>query len=114
MPIHLNMAMCQIKAKDFHTAVYNCSEVCYEGVGRGAAQPINVINIAITFKLQQPLWYTSHTPHARVHKACAYARMQVLKLDPGNIKALFRRGMARHALGQTEAALEDLQAASVK
>jgi hypothetical protein len=27
LPIHLNMAMCQIKSKDYQTAIYNCSEV---------------------------------------------------------------------------------------
>mmetsp|Transcript_16635 Transcript_16635/g.43499 ORF Transcript_16635/g.43499 Transcript_16635/m.43499 type:complete len:409 (+) Transcript_16635:43-1269(+) len=64
LPIHLNMAMCQLKSKDFQTAIYNCSEV--------------------------------------------------LKMEPGNAKALFRRGTARHALGQTELALPDLQAAAEK
>jgi hypothetical protein len=33
---------------------------------------------------------------------------QVLKLFPDHAKALYRRGCARHALGQTESALEDL------
>ncbi|GAB4823500.1 hypothetical protein N2152v2_010546 [Parachlorella kessleri] len=33
---------------------------------------------------------------------------QVLAEEPQNAKALFRRGRARHQLGQTEAALEDL------
>ncbi|KAF5830730.1 hypothetical protein DUNSADRAFT_14112 [Dunaliella salina] len=64
LPIHLNMAMCQLRSKDFQTAIYNCSEV--------------------------------------------------LKIEPGNAKALFRRGTARHALGQTELALPDLQAAAEK
>lgn len=36
---------------------------------------------------------------------------QVLAIDPGNSKALFRRGAARRALGQTEQAIDDLQAA---
>ncbi|KAJ9533675.1 hypothetical protein QJQ45_026732 [Haematococcus lacustris] len=64
VPIHLNMAACQLRIKDYHTAVYNCSEV--------------------------------------------------LKLQPGNVKALFRRGTARHALGQTEGAKADLAAAAEK
>ncbi|KAJ9532937.1 hypothetical protein QJQ45_018036, partial [Haematococcus lacustris] len=64
VPIHLNMAACQLRIKDYHTAVYNCSEV--------------------------------------------------LKLQPGNVKALFRRGTARHALGQTEGAKADLTAAAEK
>ncbi|KAL6760549.1 hypothetical protein V8C86DRAFT_2550657 [Haematococcus lacustris] len=64
VPIHLNMAACQLRIKDYHTAVYNCSEV--------------------------------------------------LKLQPGNVKALFRRGTARHALGQTEGAKVDLTAAAEK
>ena len=34
--------------------------------------------------------------------------LQVLAEEPKNAKALFRRGRARHLLGQTEAALEDL------
>ena len=40
--------------------------------------------------------------------------LQVLKIEPGNVKALFRRGSARHALGQTDLALSDLQTASDK
>ncbi|KAL6760554.1 hypothetical protein V8C86DRAFT_3024307 [Haematococcus lacustris] len=40
--------------------------------------------------------------------------VQVLKLQPGNVKALFRRGTARHALGQTEGAKVDLTAAAEK
>jgi hypothetical protein len=35
----------------------------------------------------------------------------VLTEQPGNAKALFRRGTARNALGQTDAALQDLAAA---
>ena len=38
--------------------------------------------------------------------------MQVLLLDKGNGKALFRRGKARRQLGQLEEALQDLQAAA--
>eukprot|EP00197_Chlamydomonas_leiostraca_P004432 CAMPEP_0202859602 /NCGR_PEP_ID=MMETSP1391-20130828/1645_1 /ASSEMBLY_ACC=CAM_ASM_000867 /TAXON_ID=1034604 /ORGANISM="Chlamydomonas leiostraca, Strain SAG 11-49" /LENGTH=376 /DNA_ID=CAMNT_0049538651 /DNA_START=34 /DNA_END=1161 /DNA_ORIENTATION=+ len=64
VPIHLNMAACQLRIKDYHTAIYNCTEV--------------------------------------------------LKLEPGSVKALFRRGTARHALGQTEGALADLTAAADK
>ena len=37
---------------------------------------------------------------------------QVLIMDKGNAKALFRRGRARHQLQQTEQAEADLQAAS--
>lgn len=62
LPIHLNMAACQIKIGDYNTAAYNCSEV--------------------------------------------------LKLDAQNAKAMFRRGRARHLLGQTEGALADLEAAA--
>ena len=36
---------------------------------------------------------------------------QVLAADRGSAKALFRRGRARRLLGQSEAALSDLQAA---
>ena len=36
---------------------------------------------------------------------------QVLKMDENNVKAFFRRGKARHSLGQTEQAAEDLEAA---
>ncbi|KAG2500970.1 hypothetical protein HYH03_000792 [Edaphochlamys debaryana] len=36
---------------------------------------------------------------------------QVLNMDPKNVKALFRRGKARLALGRTEEAKEDLEAA---
>jgi hypothetical protein len=45
--------------------------------------------------------------------ACVFksASMQVLAEEPDNAKALFRRGHARHVLGQTEAALEDLKKA---
>ena len=39
---------------------------------------------------------------------------QVLKIEAENAKALFRRGTARHALGQTDLALADLQAAATK
>lgn len=42
----------------------------------------------------------------------AWVHAQVLKIQPENPKALFRRGVARHALGQTEGALEDLQKAT--
>lgn len=35
----------------------------------------------------------------------------MLAEDPGNAKALFRRGKARAALGQSEAALADLEKA---
>lgn len=64
LPVHLNMAACQIKSGDYHTAIYNCN--------------------------------------------------QVLSVDKDNAKALFRRGRARHLLGQTQEALEDLQAAYSK
>jgi hypothetical protein len=37
--------------------------------------------------------------------------LQVLGADPGNVKALFRRCKAREALGQTEDALQDAEAA---
>ncbi len=33
-------------------------------------------------------------------------------MDRDNVKALFRRGKARHALGRTEEAMEDLEAAN--
>jgi hypothetical protein len=36
---------------------------------------------------------------------------QVLQLQPKNVKALYRRGVARHQLGQTESAMQDLEAA---
>lgn len=36
---------------------------------------------------------------------------EVLAEDPKNAKALFRRGRARHGLGQLEAAADDLEAA---
>jgi tetratricopeptide (TPR) repeat protein len=39
------------------------------------------------------------------------ATSQVLAHDGGNVKALFRRGSARRALGQTQEALEDLMRA---
>jgi len=61
MPVHLNMAACQLQLGDFNTAIYNCGEV--------------------------------------------------LSLDPGNSKALYRRACARHQLGQTEGALADLESA---
>ncbi|GAX84618.1 hypothetical protein CEUSTIGMA_g12039.t1 [Chlamydomonas eustigma] len=59
VPVHLNMAACQLQIEDYHTAIYNCSEV--------------------------------------------------LTLQPGNVKALYRRGRARHMLSQTEEALKDLE-----
>ena len=30
LPIHLNMAACQIATGDYHTAVHNCSEVWFQ------------------------------------------------------------------------------------
>ncbi len=48
------------------------------------------------------------------HPPSPAAPPQVLKLQPGNAKALFRRGLARHALGQTESALVDLTEATEK
>lgn len=42
------------------------------------------------------------------------ANMQVLQHDPDNAKGLFRRGKARHALGHTDEALKDLEAAANK
>eukprot|EP00877_Chromochloris_zofingiensis_P010211 jgi/Chrzof1/5443/Cz16g03080.t1 len=39
---------------------------------------------------------------------------QVLQHDPDNAKGLFRRGKARHALGHTDEALKDLEAAANK
>jgi hypothetical protein len=27
IPIHLNMAACQLRIKDYHTCIYNCTEV---------------------------------------------------------------------------------------
>lgn len=44
------------------------------------------------------------------YNAAIGAATQVLAEDPKNAKALYRRGCARHALGQTEAALQDLTA----
>ena len=44
------------------------------------------------------------------YNGCIGAASQVLAEDPKNAKALYRRGCARHALGQTDAALKDLQA----
>ena len=38
--------------------------------------------------------------------------LQVLSQDRENVKALFRRGRAHNALGRTEDALRDLQAAA--
>jgi hypothetical protein len=29
LPVHLNMAACQLQIGDYHTAIYNCSEVKY-------------------------------------------------------------------------------------
>ena len=65
-----------------------------------------------------------HTLHAWRHGECrAKARSllrvplavavceQVLKLAPNNVKALFLRGKARHALGQADGALLDLEQA---
>lgn len=40
--------------------------------------------------------------------------LQALTLEPGNSKALFRRGRAKHNMGQTEGAEEDLKAALAK
>jgi tetratricopeptide (TPR) repeat protein len=45
------------------------------------------------------------------HHAAVGLCSQVLAQDPDNVKALFRRGSARLSLGQTEAAIGDLQAA---
>lgn len=45
------------------------------------------------------------------YQAAIAAASQVLAEDPGNGKARFRRGVAKRALGQTEAAIEDLMAA---
>ena len=50
IPVHLNMAACQLQTGDYNTAIYNCSEV--------------------------------------------------LSIDPGNVKALFRRARGRKLLGQ--------------
>lgn len=36
---------------------------------------------------------------------------QVLNMEAKNVKALFRRGKAKHTLGQTEEALIDLEQA---
>ena len=35
-------------------------------------------------------------------------------MQPDNVKALFRRGKAKHALGRTEEAMQDLEAAMKK
>ena len=40
--------------------------------------------------------------------------IQALALEPSHVKALYRRGRARHLLGQTEDALKDLEAARAK
>lgn len=45
------------------------------------------------------------------HRAAVTVTSQVLAEENGNAKALFRRGVARHALGQSEAAAADLTAA---
>ncbi|KAG7672820.1 putative Peptidyl-prolyl cis-trans isomerase FKBP42 [Nannochloris sp. 'desiccata'] len=45
------------------------------------------------------------------YNAAISSASQVLTEQPGNAKALFRRGTARNALGQTDAALQDLAAA---
>lgn len=43
------------------------------------------------------------------HDGAVSVTSQVLSEDSKNSKALYRRGVARHALGQTEAALKDLE-----
>jgi tetratricopeptide (TPR) repeat protein len=45
------------------------------------------------------------------YNAAISSASQVLTEQPGNAKALFRRGTARNVLGQTDAALQDLAAA---
>lgn len=45
------------------------------------------------------------------YSEAAAAASEALALDPGNAKALYRRGRARRLLGQTSAALVDLEAA---
>lgn len=62
LPIHLNLAACQLQGGDYSAAVASCC--------------------------------------------------QALSLEPNNPKALFRRGRARHLLGQTEAAIDDLTSAA--
>lgn len=43
------------------------------------------------------------------HDSAVAVTSQVLSEDSRNVKALYRRGVAKHALGQTEAALKDLE-----
>ena len=45
------------------------------------------------------------------NNAAIGACSEALAMEPGSAKALFRRGRARAALGQTEAAAEDLRRA---
>lgn len=51
-----------------------------------------------------------HLKLGEYHEAIS-AASQVIAHDPKNAKALYRRGVARHALGQTDEALTDLLAA---
>lgn len=39
---------------------------------------------------------------------------RVLSIENGNVKALFRRGLARHKLGKLSESLEDLESAQSK
>lgn len=48
------------------------------------------------------------------YNTAIYNCSQVITMQPGNVKALFRRGKAKHALGRTEEAMEDLEAAIKK
>ena len=98
VPIHLNMAACQIQLGDCNTAVYNCSQV-------GTLVLLQCISVTSI---------CSWLHFLRWSAPCSSLALQALQMDPGNAKALYRRARARHLLGQTEGALEDLEAALSK
>jgi tetratricopeptide (TPR) repeat protein len=65
--------------------------------------------------IRLPILLNSAACHLKLqdYPAAIAATTEALYIDPTNAKALYRRGIARHALGQTEGAMEDLKKALI-
>jgi tetratricopeptide (TPR) repeat protein len=106
-PIQLNMAACQIRMEDFHTAIQNCSQVLSQDRS----------NTKALFRWAGPTGGSSGAAAVRAlpRGTCCWCRRRRCCWrcrEPAAACHGHRRGKAKLALGQTEEALKDLEQAA--